>query len=155
MHSKREMYALAAVLVTSYTALAFVLFFVNAPQVRAGVGLLLVLPLMLSGARMGLVEEAMKHLTPARYPRRFLRLRSHVEVLLGEIRRLNGIAVDARQGVRDQAEANTMMDAIERRLITLIAEIRASAGEPDPSVVVEEGSGGGDQAGRQLATQVV
>lgn len=147
MQTKREMYALTMVLVSSYTALALVLYFVSAPPTRAVVGLLLIVPLMLSGARMGFVEEAMKHVNPARYPRRFLRLRSMVEKLLGEIRRLNAIAVDARQGVREQAEANEAMDAIEQRLVALIAEIRASAGEPDPSVIaMERGEDGAPKA---------
>lgn len=133
MSEKREFQLLTVVLVGSYSVLAGVLYFTNAPHTRLGLGLLAVLPMLLSTVRLGVVEHALKFVAPNRYPRRFWRLRECVDELLGEIRRLNRIAVDVRNGVRAQEEAGEMMDEIEERLVSLIGDIRATAGEVGPT----------------------
>lgn len=133
MQEKQQFQILAVVLVVSYTALAAALYFVHTPHVRLGLGLLAVLPMLLSSVRLSVIEHALKYVQPHRYPRRFWRLRECVDDVLGEIRRLNRIAVDVQQGVRAQEEASEMMDEIEERLIGLIGDIRASAGEESPA----------------------
>lgn len=75
--------------------------------------------------------------------RRFTRLRSQVQQLLDEIRRLNWMAVDAERGFRDPEQAAEEMDKIEDRLNKLIAEIRSTAGQLSPET--QPSSGGEDR----------
>ncbi len=58
-----------------------------------------------------------------------MRLRSQVQQLLAEIRRLNWMAVDAERGFRSRKQATQEMDLIEERLKQLIAEVRGLAGQ--------------------------
>ena len=60
--------------------------------------------------------------------RQFSDMRSHVVLLLDEVRRLNWMAVDEDRGFRDQDQATEEMDAIEKRLRTPVGEIRRTAG---------------------------
>lgn len=148
MRKPVQAFMLAIILVVAIVLDAVVLHFVADPVTRLTFGLLVLVPIVWAGSRLGVVELAWDLMHPPRYPRRFVRLRARVEELLGEIRRLNGIAVDAARGVREQHAALAIMDGIEERLRELIGEIRSAAGveaEADqnhrrlPSPTVEPG----------------
>ena len=72
------------------------------------------------------VEEAPPE--PPVHRRRFFQLRARVDQLLGEIRRLNWLVVDTERGVRERDAAMQELGAIEKRLHTLILQIRSAAG---------------------------
>ncbi len=88
------------------------------------------------------VAEVISRIPEPLKPRRYPRLRARVDLLLVEVRRLNGIAVDGHRGFRDPKEAVAEMDAIEERMRDLISEIRREAGvvsdEPDLVPVPDE-----------------
>ena len=132
MQGRSQLYALTTVVIGATVALGFIVYFVDAQHVRAGFAWLMVIPIVLGGARLGVAEDAMRRRNPTRDARRFLPLRGHVDDLLEQIRRINGIAVDARCGIRVQAEASEMMDSIEERLMALVGEIRTAAGVEGP-----------------------
>ena len=140
MQTRKLSYILAATVLAAIIAHGYLVYFVDVTQLRLSLAWLTLTPIVLGGARLGVAEHTLRLVNPARYPRRFVRLRGRVEELLGEIRRLNWIALDARRGVREQGEAVEMMDAIEERLIALIGEIRASAGVERPLVTSAEAS---------------
>lgn len=108
---------------------AVVLYFVDDPITRLGAGLFLLAPIVWSAARVGVMDLISQ--TPAErvQKRRFVLLRSQVQQLLDEIRRLNWMAVDAERGFRNREAASREMDAIEGRLKALIEQIRSTAGQ--------------------------
>lgn len=69
---------------------------------------------------------------PVTYRRRYLKLRSHVDLLMDSIRRLNWTVVDAEHGIRSRADLRRDANAIERRMHDLVHDIRESAGHPAP-----------------------
>ena len=78
------------------------------------------------------VEEAPPE--PPLHQRRFFQLRGRVDQLLGEIRRLNWLVVDTERGVRERDAAMQELDAIEKRLHTLILQIRSAAGRESSDI---------------------
>ncbi len=133
---------LLAVLAATLFMEAAVLYFMEDRTVRLYVGLALFVLIGWMFASSQVAEVISRIPTPFK-PRRYPRLRARVELLLVEVRRLNGIAVDGHRGFRDPSEAVTEMDAIEERMRDLITEIRREAGvasdeagvasdEPDP-----------------------
>ncbi len=124
------------------------LYFGTDPSVRLGVGLLLLAVIIWLAGRLGVVEFIMRSLSGRR---RFMRLRRTVRHLLTEVRRLNWIAVDVERGYRNREAAAQEMDAIEKRLLNLVREIRSTAGKLDlnpdtitSSAAREAASEGGD-----------
>ena len=132
MQNQGQLYALTTVVIGAAVALGFIVYFVDPQHLRVGLAWLMLVPIVLGGARLGVAEHALRFLNPTRSARRFLPLRGHVEDLLEQIRRVNGVAVDARCGIRAQAEASEMMDSIEERLMALVGEIRTAAGVEGP-----------------------
>lgn len=123
------------VLIIAVTGEALVLYFVEDPLSRLGLGLLLVAAVLWSSARLA-TRDLLERLKAERgHRRRFVRLRTHVQQLLHEIRRLNWLAVDADRGFRPRDAAAQEMDAIEERLRDLIVAIRDAAGEATPDDV--------------------
>ena len=116
---------------------AAVLYFVDEPMTRAVVGMLLIIPIVWIVARTNTVET-ISEIPDRNKKRHFKGLRSRVAQLLDEIRRLNGMAVDAERGFRDRDQAMREMDRIESHLKEIISEIRNAAGqseaEPEPGV---------------------
>jgi len=108
---------------------AFVLYFAADPLLRLIVGLLLLAVIVWASARIGLVDILSQSPPETIHKRRFGLLRTQVQQLLAEIRRLNWIAVDVERGFRTRDRALREMDAIEERLRGLIAEIRGTAGQ--------------------------
>ncbi len=120
-----------------------VLYFMEDRTVRLYVGLALFLLIgwMLASAQVAeVISDFPKPLKPRRYPR----LRAQVELLLVEVRLLNGMAVDGQRGFRERKEAVAEMDAIEERMKDLVTEIRCYAGvvsdEHDPGPMPDEPS---------------
>ncbi len=119
---------------------AAVLYFVDDPMTRAVVGVLLIFPIVWIVARTSTVvmTSDIPDIPDSDKKRHFKGLRSRVAQLLDEIRRLNGMAVDAERGFRDRDQAMREMDRIESRLKEIISEIRSaagqSAGEPEAGV---------------------
>ncbi len=125
---------LLAVLAATLFMEAAVLYFMEDPTVRLYVGLALFVLIgwMFASSQ---VAEVISRIPEPLKPRRYPRLRARVDLLLVEVRRLNGIAVDGHRGFRDPKEAVAEMDAIEERMRDLVSEIRREAGvvseEPD------------------------
>ena len=83
------------------------------------------------------VEEAPPE--PPLHRRRYFLLRARVNQLLGDIRRLNWVVVDAERGVREREVAMQDLDAIENRLHTLIVQMRSAAGREGLDIELENG----------------
>ncbi len=64
----------------------------------------------------------------ARDRRRFLKLRRMTDVMLEEVRRLNGLTVAAREGISDFDTTEDEVQRIESRLHLLVDELRRVAG---------------------------
>jgi signal transduction histidine kinase len=122
------------ILIAALIADAAVLYFGRDAAARLSLGLLLLAPIVWASARLGVVELIMQSPAERVQKRRFVRLRSQVQQLLDEIRRLNWMAVDAERGFRSREKALDEMDAIEDRLKTLIQEIRSTAGHMELEV---------------------
>ena len=120
-----------------------VLYFMEDPTLRLYVGLALFLLIgwMLASSQ---VAEVIGDLPGPTRQRRHPKMRAQVELLLAEISRLNGMAVDGYRGFREQKEAVAEMDAIEERMRDLVSEIRREAGvvsdEHDPGPMPDEPS---------------
>ncbi len=117
------------VLIAALLADVAVLLYVRDSGARVSLGLLLVALIVWSSARVGVVELVTQSPAERVQKRRFTRLRSQVQQLLDEIRRLNWMAVDAERGFRSREKALQEMDMIEERLKNLIQEIRGTAGQ--------------------------
>ncbi len=130
-----------AVLVMAVLLDAVILYFpVNATQ-RLVVGLLL-LPIILgAGVRFEVTTVLATSSVWASRGRVFRELRSHVVLLLEQVRRLNWIAVDAERGFRNQEDATREMDEIEDEIREIITDVRRVAGrssvEPEAGMVRE------------------
>ena len=106
---------------------AAVLYFVENPGQRLALGMALLLPIVWMIARTRVVE-AISKLPIVIRRRQYSEMRKHVVLFMDEVKRLNWMAVDADRGFRSQDEATNEMDAIEKRLLGLVSEIRATAG---------------------------
>ncbi len=138
----------SVILIAALLADVAVLVFVREPAARLALGLLLLAPIVWSSARLGVVELVTQAPSDKVHKRRFVQLRSQVQQLLDEIRRLNWMAVDAERGFRSREAAMREMDKIEVRLKDLIEEIRSTAGrmsaEQEESGVMEGGEAKAD-----------
>ena len=120
-----------------------VLYFMEDPTLRLYVGLALFLLIgwMLASSQ---VAEVIGDLPGPTRQRRHPKMRAQVKLLLAEISRLNGMAVDGDRGFRNSKEAVAEMDAIEERMRDLVSEIRREAGvvsdEHDPGPAPDEPS---------------
>ena len=103
---------LAMILAVAVVSDAAVIYFGDDRAMRAGLGLLMVAPIVWAAARLGVVERITESLDYRRR-RQFDQLRTRVRVLLDEIRRLNWMAVDGARGFRSREAAMREMDAIE------------------------------------------
>ncbi len=104
-----------------------VLYFMEDPTLRLYVGLALFLLIgwMLASTQ---VAEVIGDLPERIRQRRHPKMRAQVRLLLAEVSRLNGMAVDGRRGFRERKEAVAEMDASEERMRDLVSEIRREAG---------------------------
>lgn len=123
---------LATVLGMAMLGQTVVLYYVPDPQVRLGVGGLLLALIVLLSAKLGVVSRIGQLLIQGYKRRQFLALRSIVDEFVDEVRRLNWASDGARRGFRSGAEANQDMDAAEKRLHQLVGKIRECAGQVTP-----------------------
>ncbi|UCF20076.1 MAG: hypothetical protein JSU87_01305 [Gemmatimonadota bacterium] len=130
------------VLIAALLADVVVLLYVRDSGARVSLGLLLVALIVWASARVGVVELVTQSPAERVQKRRFTRLRSQVQQLLDEIRRLNWMAVDAERGFRSREKALQEMDMIEERLKNLIQEIRSTAGHMELEGEEEEPANG-------------
>ncbi len=125
------------VLVLAVLLDAVVLYFpVNANQ-RLIIGLLLLPIILAAGIRFEVTTMLATTSVWASRGRVFRELRSHVVLLLEQVRRLNWIAVDAERGFRNQEDATREMDEIEDEIREIVTDVRRVAGRP--SVEAETG----------------
>jgi hypothetical protein len=106
------------------------------PTRRLGLGLLLLAVAIFAAERLRVVEllAASMRGRSGEERRRHWKLRATFDRLLGEVRRLSGLAMDTERGFRDRDRALQEMDGIEQRLAGLIKEIRAiAAAQPELS----------------------
>ncbi|UCC48045.1 MAG: hypothetical protein JSV41_11275 [Gemmatimonadota bacterium] len=129
------------ILIAAVVAEVAVLLAVEDRMARVSLGLLLLAPIVWASARVGVLELVTQSPAERVHKRRFVRLRSQVQQLLDEIRRLNWMAVDAERGFRSREKALQEMDRIEERLKELIADIRSTAGQISPADEEVEGEG--------------
>jgi signal transduction histidine kinase len=129
------------ILITAVVADSAVLYFVDDPTWRLALGLLVLAVIVWSAARIGVADLLTRSPVDRVYKRRFVHLRSQVQQLLDEIRRMNWMAVDAERGFRDRDQALREMDSIAQRLKGLIEEIRTTAGQVSSEDESFEGEG--------------
>ena len=119
---------LTAVLLGSVAAEFLVLYFGRSPGTRAALGLLILMAVIWSSARLSIAERVRRTLAARQYERRFGRFRAQVDAMLAEVRRLNWLAVDERRGVRHQGVVEQEMAAAETRLTEILWSLGESAG---------------------------
>lgn len=117
-----------AVLVVAIAAEGFTLYAISSANARLSLGILLLAPIVWAAGRIELVDYVETHVATQRPIRRFNRLRTQVVQFLGEVKRLNWLAVDLQRGSSERARLVAEMDAIEERLNGLVTRIREEAG---------------------------
>ena len=106
--------------------LAAVLYFMEDRGARLLVGMVLLVPYGWVLTRTNFFTAIQS--LPVFRKRKYLKMRVQVEQMLAEVRRLNGLAVDADRGFRSREEANREMDVVEQRIVELVSNIRHHAG---------------------------
>ena len=141
MQTRFRAISLAVLVVVLSGANGAVVYFVTDRGLRVGISLLLLVPIVWVGSRLGVVEHLRNLVGPRAYVRRYNQMRNLVGELLDEIRRLNWTAVDGKSGVRGEEETIELMDSLEDSLKALVGRIRDAAGEDDlEEELSEEGS---------------
>ena len=97
------------------------------PRLRLVIGVAALVPLIWIPNRLAMLATVRDDVAQAK-SRRFLRLRRLTDIMLEEVRRLNGLTVDARRGVRDADKTEDEIQGIESRLHTIVDELRGVAG---------------------------
>ncbi|HSM18144.1 MAG TPA: hypothetical protein VK845_14260 [Gemmatimonadales bacterium] len=113
--------------------LGLTLYYVEDPATRVGAGLLFLAAIIWAAGRLRVVEMVLEsvRIEPAEERRRHRNLRSTVDLLIADVRRLNGLAIDATRGFRDSGAAMKEMETIENHMVDVIKQIRAKAGLTD------------------------
>jgi len=114
--------------VVAILAEGYTLYAVQHPSARLSLGIFLLTPIIWAAARIELVDYVQTQITTERPLRRFNRLRTQVVQFIGEVKRLNWLAVDLQRGASEKARLVAEMDAIEERLNSLVRRIREEAG---------------------------
>ncbi len=120
-------------LAVAVVGLALTLYFVDDRATRVGAGLLFLAAIIWAAGRLRVVEMVLDSVAiePVDDRRRHRNLRATVDLLITDVRRLNGLAMDASRGFRDQAAAMKEMEGLEAHMIDVIKQIRAKAGLTD------------------------
>ena len=124
---------LAIALAVAVIGLGLALYFVEDPATRVGAGLLFLAAIIWAAGRLRVVELVLEsvRIDPVEERRKHRNLRATVDLLISDVRRLNGLAIDATRGFRDRATAMKEMESIETHMIDVIKQIRAKAGLTD------------------------
>ena len=129
MSKRAEAIVLTVLLLVLCAAEGGVLFFMTHAGMRFVVGMLLLAPIILSGSKLGVVDQFLQVVSRTIYARRHRRFRSLVDQLLEEVRRLSATAVDGKRGVRPPETTNELLDSLEVGIRDLVTRIRTTAGE--------------------------
>jgi hypothetical protein len=124
---------LAIALAVAVVGLVLALYFVEEPVSRVGAGLLFLAAIIWAAGRLRVVEIVLEsvRIDPVEERRKHRNLRATVDLLINDVRRLNGLAIDATRGFRDRDAATKEMESIETHMIDVIKQIRAKAGLTD------------------------
>ncbi len=124
---------LAIALAVAVIGFGLALYFVQDPASRVGAGLLFLAAIIWAAGRLRVVEIVLEsvRIEPVEERRKHRNLRATVDLLIDDVRRLNGLAIDANRGFRDRDEAMKEMESIESHMIDMIRQIRAKAGLTD------------------------
>jgi hypothetical protein len=124
---------LAIALVIAVVGLVLALYFVEDLVTRVGAGLLFLAAIIWAAGRLRVVEIILEsvRIKPVEDRRKHRNLRASVDLLIGAVRRLNGLAIDANRGFRDPDAAMKEMESIETHMIDVIKQIRAKVGLTD------------------------
>jgi hypothetical protein len=124
---------LAIALAVAVIGLGLALYFVQDPPTRVGAGLLFLAAIIWAAGRLRVVEIVLEsvRIDPVEERRRHRHLRATVDLLIDDVRRLNGLAIDANRGFRDRDQAMKEMQSIETHMVDVIKQIRAKAGLTD------------------------
>ena len=124
---------LAFALAVAVIGFGLALYFVQDPASRVGAGLLFLAAIIWAAGRLRVVEIVLEsvRIEPVEERRKHRNLRATVDLLIDDVRRLNGLAIDANRGFRDRDEAMKEMESIESHMIDMIKQIRAKAGLTD------------------------
>ena len=120
-----------------------VLYVVEPASTRLLFGLLVLLPIMWpvvwATRHFGVIGRMTQKVQDQARRRRYNKLRSHVELLLEEVKRLNWLAVDVKRGFKKKEDSVAEVEAVKRRIMEIIDKMPAAAGAADP--VATEGVG--------------
>lgn len=116
-------------LIVAVVGIIVVHIFLDSTLLRVALGLVAVALIVWSSVRLGLKSREGRAGSTGFNQRRFLMLRSQVQQLLEEIRRLNWLAVDAERGVREPEKFRKEREAIQARLGGILARIMEVAGK--------------------------
>jgi hypothetical protein len=124
---------LAIALAVAVIGFGLALYFVQDPASRVGAGLLFLAAIIWAAGRLRVVEIVLEsvRIEPVEERRKHRNLRATVDLLIDDVRRLNGLAIDANRGFRDRDEAMKEMESIESHMIDMIRQIRAKVGLTD------------------------
>jgi hypothetical protein len=124
---------LAIALAVAVIGFGLSLYFVDDPATRVGAGLLFLAAIIWAAGRLRVVEIVLEsvRIEPVKERRRHRNLRTTVDLLIDDVRRLNGLSIDAARGFRDRDAAAKEMESIETHMIDVIKQIRAIAGRTD------------------------
>ncbi len=124
---------LAIALAVAVVGFGLALYFVQDPASRLGAGLLFLAAIIWAAGRLRVVEFVLEmvHIAPVEERRKHHNLRATVDLLIDDVRRLNGLAIDANRGFRDRDAAMKEMESIESHMMDLIKQVRAKAGLTD------------------------
>ena len=124
---------LAIALAVAVIGFGLALFFVQDPASRVGAGLLFLAAIIWAAGRLRVVEIVLEsvRIEPVEERRKHRNLRASVDLLIDDIRRLHGLAIDANRGFRDRDAAVKEMESIESHMIDVLKQIRAKVGLTD------------------------
>lgn len=122
---------LALAMLAAVIAEAYVLFYVEDPQLRLGFGMLLMVLAVGPFAPISRLPEPDDSIAQLRPPRHFSLLRRWTTEFLREVRRLNWLRFDATRGITSRTNTIREIEAIEARLSLIIDEIKQAAGRMD------------------------
>lgn len=125
---------LGSVLALAVGAEAYVLYFLDVPGFRVGMGLLFLALIMWTSARLGSATRLSRVLTRDFKVRRFTRLRGLMDELVATVRLLNGLKVGVQEERTRSDAADLELRQSERRIDELIVQIKDAAGKADPRV---------------------
>ena len=127
--SERDGLFWRVLLIVAILSYGYALYAVETPSARLSLGVVLLVPIAWSAARLGVIEHVAAERQTARPIRRFNGLRTQVSQFLSEVKRLNWLAADFGRGASERSRILAEMDAIEDRLNVLVRKIREEAGK--------------------------